>query len=197
MALKIMTPPVKMVDPVPDWKANTVMLTKVVKPGFVQPPVAEEATSHGSVQLIAKPFAVWSAKTHLSVVESELEANISELLDLDRRIEEMEIASITKRRDELRKMIVAEFGKDTVGQDPDTPIIFKTTAGTVTLTAFSKEFKLQDKESLANKLGMDTFVALSKINITDLKKVLSENELAFYGSTSYGSRSLKTDLFKG
>lgn len=210
MALKVNLPSDGDVMKSPVAKTQTMLglvfpsyegaLTKVVKSGLhTSSPelMANDIASAGSLlQSIAQPFAEVKALTKMKVLGSELDANISELLHLDRVIADLNIGEITKRRDELRKLVAAEFPKDSDQHLPGEPVIFTTPEGTVTLTPFSSEFKITDMPGLYDKLGLDTFIALAKLSITDLKKVLSENELGTYGTTQYGSRSLKVSLAK-
>lgn len=136
------------------------------------------------VQSIAQAYTKELHKPKMA--QTELESQIDEMLDLERRIQEMDVTALTKKREELRKLIIAAYAD----ADPAKEVVMTSTLGEIRLSPCSNTFKLTNTEGLFDKLGREVFVKIAKLGITDLKKVLSENELATFGKTEAGSRSI-------
>lgn len=138
------------------------------------------------------PVEAVSAMPKTVVSLSEVDAMVVELVDLERRLAEADVPNILKRKEELRKAILAE-----ADAQPNETIKLTCEAGVVEFSAASKEFTLTDKSGLQQLLGTNAFQELAKFSVTDLKKVLSENEIATVGTTAPGkTRTMKIVLSK-
>jgi hypothetical protein len=83
-----------------------------------------------------------------------------------------------------------------VGADPDEPYTFHTSKGEVTFSPCVNSLEVVDREKMVNKLGLETFKAIAKVSITDLKKYLSPAEIEAFTQKTKGARSLKAVIPK-
>jgi hypothetical protein len=67
--------------------------------------------------------------------------------------------------------------------------------GQITFSPCEKVYTLNDKPGLIKEIGLEAFMGLVKIGVTDLKKVVSENTVNALGSYSRGNtRTMKIAL---
>lgn len=126
---------------------------------------------------------------------STLESLYLEMLDLERRIKAVGAAEMMKRKEEVRKEILAQ--PELEEAPPYEPYVLSGDEGVIEFSAASKKKVLSDKKALLNAIGLDAFIELASFSITDLKKVLSEKALDSIAETQKGSRTLKTIILKG
>lgn len=146
------------------------------------------------VQLIAQPEVEVAPIQGVGLakpqeVQSVEEALVIEMLDLEKKIRMVEADKMLKRKEEIRKQLL---GTDAVKEaDPTLPYSFDADEGKIVFSACSNKVEITDMPGLVKKIGLDTFLEIASVTVTDLKKVLSENEIAQFSEKKQGSRTLK------
>lgn len=145
-------------------------------------PPSEVEVLEGQTQ--AKP--VPGLQTLQNATETELLA--TELLAIEAELLKHDVAALLKKKDELRKKLVA-----TLQDAPqDAPVAVTVPAGVVTFSACEKSYTLKNREKLIEEIGLEAFLSLCKVGVTDLKKVVSENTVLMIGDYAYtNTRSMK------
>jgi hypothetical protein len=123
------------------------------------------------------------------VVASPIVAVAEELISLEAKLVELEVPEMLKRKDELKKRLVEHVGE--LGIDETLQWSHAGKNGMVIVEKAPSKYQLVDKGALLNTLGPQAFQEMATFSITDLKKVLSTNQLTSMGAYSYGSRSVK------
>ena len=141
------------------------------------------------VSIPAEPVQSIAASESKVKVKGQTESLVDELIDLNSRLTESGAFEMMKRVDELKKSLQAVI--QDIGADTDTPYTFHTTEGEVTFSACTNSIEIVDREAMIKKLGMETFKAVAKVGVTDLKKYLSPAEIEAFSKPVKGSRSLK------
>ncbi len=113
---------------------------------------------------------------------------VDELVQIDGELKDLEVLGKIERRDELKNLLQSVAKELPADQEAT----LKGTVGEVTFSKCRKETSISDKEGLISALGQDTFNLLASVSLTDLKKYLSENEIAPLVASTNGSRTLKT-----
>lgn len=114
-----------------------------------------------------------------------------ELITLDTKLKEWGVPEVAKRVDTIKK----ELQSIAKPMPPDEAVVWEGQLGVVQLTACAQATQVKDVTGLLNfvkdKCGEDAAASLVKISLTDLKKVLSENEMAAYIEVVPGARTCK------
>jgi hypothetical protein len=125
------------------------------------------------------------------VAQSPAEAMADELIALSNKLKELEVDKINDRITEIK----AELQSIAKNFPPEDAMTIKGQLGVVELTACSKSTKVEDMEGLLgyaeDKLGHEAMISLVKVTLTDLKKVLSADEIGKFSVDVAGSRSCK------
>lgn len=130
--------------------------------------------------------------------QSEEEMLTDELVTLQIQLDSVDVTAINKRQTELKKELqsIAEVK----GFDPMLPVTFKGSLGQVDFSKCSDKTEIELPadlwKELAAKFGMEATFSAVTWNLTQLKKLLSENELAKYTKKGIGSRSAKIKIYK-
>lgn len=114
---------------------------------------------------------------------------VGELVTLYSELAEAKVFEKVKRLDELKKYIQQTI-KDGAF-DPALPVVLKSEAGEAEFGACSNTTVISDMSKVVEMLGLEVFKKLAKVNIGDLQKYLSGEEIASFSEKAYGSRSLK------
>src|ERR1017187_8863943 len=129
-----------------------------------------------------------------AVEVTETEALVNEYIILDQKYTEFEGDKIAKRMTELKK-ILQSIANDTMAPE-ELGVVY----GTIGELVFSKridsiEFPQESKEILIKHLlgefGPEVLAQVAKLGVTDLRKVLSENEIENFAQHVWGARTLK------
>lgn len=143
------------------------------------------------VEAVAQPIAEPKAWAQPVLGVSEFQAQVDELIDIERRLIDLQVADLLKRKGELKTSVLAAIED----QPPTETVTLKGHCGSVELSACSKEFILQNPSMLFESLGQEVALGIAKFGVTDLKKVLSENELMAFGEyKTTKSRTLKVKV---
>lgn len=123
---------------------------------------------------------------------SEEQLLAEELLDLDAKIKAAGVAAINKRIAEIKgqlQLIAQE------NADPKAEFKIVAPSGTVILGKCAETTQVSDMEGLLayadKKVGHEAIMAVLSVTLGDLKKLLSENEIASFSTKGYGSRVCK------
>jgi hypothetical protein len=145
----------------------------------------------GALQQVQVDTAVAEIQhTHKPKIQAsltEVEVLVDELTMIDAKLKSMEVDVMQKRVDEIKNRL------QSVAADmpPEQEAVIKGSIGEVTFSPCRRETTITNKAGIAEKVGAEAFLAMAKVNLTDAKKYLSENELAAFTETGYGSRTLK------
>jgi hypothetical protein len=123
---------------------------------------------------------------------SEDEVLTNELITLYKEYEAFNGKKIAERIDQLKKHLQSIANENL---DPESVAVFSSPLGEVEFSKRANGVAITDAVALLEKLiqqfGMETAISVVKIGMGDLKKLLSEHELAAYTKAEYGSRTLK------
>lgn len=134
----------------------------------------------------AKPGVASKPKVKGGVLTEE-QALVNEAAQINAKLEELEVPAMMKRLDEIKKVFQAK-AKD-LPQDGEA--IFEGTTGRMVFSKARVEIEIDDKPLMIKMLGQNVFNDAAKMTLTDLKKYLSEGELAKFSHLVYGSRTCK------
>lgn len=112
---------------------------------------------------------------------------VDELVIIDAKLKELEIKPMLDRLDVIKKQLQS-IAKEL---PPEAEAIIKGSIGETIFSPCRKETSIDDKNALIFVLGQKVFNEVASISLTDLKKYLSENEIAPLVKTGFGSRTLK------
>lgn len=152
-----------------------------------------QAKALGSMLKAAAKAASGGKATVTILAQSEQEMLVDELITLDLQLKSIDTASLEKRISEIKK----ELQSIAQEQPHDQPVTFTGMMGEVVFSACSKLTKVQLPDaptllkSLVKKFGVDAAYDAITFNLTKLKKLLSENELAEWTTIEEGSRVSK------
>jgi hypothetical protein len=122
-----------------------------------------------------------------SGIITEEQQKIDRFVALNQQIEDSGILPLIEERETLKKELAA-VAKD---YPPEKNVVLKGTIGEAEFSRASNTTEIVDKAGLIEKLGQAVFNECAKIGIEELKKYLSENELAQFTASGYGSRRLQ------
>lgn len=151
--------------------------------------VSKQKKSEKAAQAQAQDEGVQSIAQAKVKVKGQNESLVDELIDLHSRLTDSGAFEMMKRMDELKKSLQAVIVD--LGADQDMPYTFHTDEGEITFSACTNSIEVVDREAMVTKLGLDTFKAIAKVGVTDLKKYLSPAEIESFSKPVKGSRSLK------
>jgi len=123
-------------------------------------------------------------------VKSKTVVMVEELISIQQKLDAITASKLIKRADEIKKSL-QQVMKDS-GADEDLPYVFKSPAGTVEFGPCSNSTEIVDRDQMIKLLGIDTFKAIAKVGITDLKTYLSGAEIETFCAAKRGSRSIKS-----
>jgi hypothetical protein len=112
---------------------------------------------------------------------------IDELVMIDTKLKELEVKPMLDRMEIIKKQLQS-IAKD---MDPQAEAVLKGSIGETIFSACRQTTSIDDKNALILVLGQKVFNEVASISLTDLKKYLSENEIAPLVVTGFGSRTLK------
>jgi hypothetical protein len=113
-----------------------------------------------------------------------------EYLKLHKACESLGVKAMLARMEEIRKRLLASIPEN---MDPCTEVIFATEEGMVKFSPCGTAVEVTKKSELLNYLvekGFDV-TSLVKLQLTDLKKILSEKELEPFVEKKSGSRIIQ------
>lgn len=113
---------------------------------------------------------------------------IDEAVQIDAELKASEAYEKLKRLDELKKQLQSIAQTFPAGEEA----ILTGSIGEVVMSPAKKNVELSDKDGLIEKIGQEAFNQIAKPTMTDIKKYLSEIEIAKVTNTTTGSRTLKT-----
>ena len=123
------------------------------------------------------------SKTHSQTLAEEL-------ILLQRKLLAAEVPEITKRMDTIKKELQSIAA---AAISPYDVWVIDCDTGKVQLSACKHMTAIADKDGvlkyIEDKVGKDALASVIQINLTDLKKVLSENEIAKFVTDTPGSRT--------
>jgi hypothetical protein len=162
-------------------------------------PVVYEVHALGQAQMQVDPGSKSGDQTAVQVfmaksVNAEVHqldqttAYVEELVNLYLKLKELGAYELIDRVDELKKLVQSSAQPTPDDQE----LILKSPSGTVVFSAVSKKTEISDKPKAISFLGSEQWLALSQVSITDLKKYLSESQLAECTKKGKGSRSMKS-----
>ena len=128
---------------------------------------------------------------------TEAEALTQEYMILWKKLEEIGGKKLLARMEDLRKSLQSIANEE----DPDQPIAFASAKGSLVFSARTKVLEIHDLldlwEHLSLKFGVVAALSVMKVSITDLRKMLSENEIKKWADEKLGGRILKSVLPAG
>jgi len=136
-----------------------------------------------AAQSIAQPAIKTKNKSQTVIM-------VEELISIQQKLDAIAAGKLVKRADEIKKSL-QQVMKDS-GADQDQPYVFKTEAGTVEFGPCSNSIEVADKQLMIKLLTLDTFKAVAKVGVTELKEYLSGAEIEQFTIKSRGSRSIKS-----
>ena len=149
-----------------------------------------EAEVYEQINSLASAVITQPAYLSPQIALSEVEAQVIELVNIERQMQLGGFADMVKRREELRKLLLAS--DSVLSAAPSEVVSFPSPdGGLVHFGGASNDFSLSDKVALKAYLGKEVFDDLAKFSVTDLRKTLSALELDKVGKFSPGSRTMK------
>lgn len=118
--------------------------------------------------------------------KSETEKQAEEFIALWKELDPL--AKKLKRMDDLKKSLTAAIKDEHA--DTDKPFVFETEAGTIEFTRCADSLEVTDREKMLELLGDETAQLIAQYNLGDLRKYLSENQLAQITKAVPGARRL-------
>jgi hypothetical protein len=161
---------------------------------FKTSPTVEDLGDGLTVETVeATSLPIHNAVVETAIEEDETEQMVTRYIELYKKLQEYDVTPITKEMDEIKKTLQSIATEQI---EPSSPAIFSSSAGEI-------EFgKCTDKkvfnstptllEDLKAKFGPDAILAVCKIGVTELGKLLSPLEMKKYYTIEPGSRSLKS-----
>ena len=122
------------------------------------------------------------------VATSDTEALVNELCALEKKLREWDVAAVNKRMKEIKD----ELQSIASNSAPFEPVAFSSHLGSVMLSAAAKMTVVKSIKALlgylTEKFDDAAVESVLTVNLTALKKLLSENEIAQFTETVAGSR---------
>jgi hypothetical protein len=142
--------------------------------------------------LVAQMEPVQTVTAAEPVAMTEDEVLSTELIGLYEKMEKADVKNSQARMEVLKKKLQLIANDQTAD---DVVAVFSCEAGEVEFSkrSVTKVFKNPETllSDLVDKFGMEAVQNVVKIGVTELSKLLSQNEMAKYYSEERGSRSLK------
>jgi hypothetical protein len=167
-------------------KAEVTATTPKAQKALQQLQAKAETTLEGELKVKLAPTKVKQ--------KTAAEALAEELIVLHQQLVATDGFAMFKRYEELKKQLQS-IANDS-GAPKDKPFVFSTDIGSVIFKECRTETTITDKQFILKQLGMDTFLNVAKVNLTDAKKYLSDNELAQCTEKGFGSRVLQSVAYK-
>lgn len=143
---------------------------------IVKPKASQQAKPVAKAKPTAKPKQL-----------TETQKLVNEYTQLAAKYDELEMATMIKRMDELKKRLQSIANEQNLNE----AVTLTGTEGTVTFSPCREETVITDRDMMIKKLTPKVFVEIGKVNLGDIKKYLTEGEIQTFTEKQYGARSLK------
>jgi hypothetical protein len=146
--------------------------------------------AYGTATMVEEKPVVATLKTPLEETVTAEGLLAEEYLMLHKKAEELGLKEIACRMEEIRKKLLASIPEN---MDPATEVSFCCESGMVQFSPCGTSVEVTQKAQLLDYLSEKGFdvVGLIKLQMTDLKKILSEKELEPFIKEKPGSRTIK------
>jgi hypothetical protein len=160
----------------------------------------EQADAGNATLLAAEGAAILAqgeavAKTKSSVVTEEANSEVLTMVDryteLQAIIDAADVSAEIKEQEGIKKQLQSIAKSDQFPAHKKVQL-YGTHSNYVEFSEQANSTKISNKQGLINAIGLDKYVELTDITLTNAKKVLSESELEKYTTNVPGARTLKS-----